>query len=68
MNNEVKDILNQHYITANDLMKIIPEITYHRALEYIKEARDDMKEKGYFLPTSKKKVALTKIIKKKFGF
>ena len=26
MNNEVKDILNQHYITANDLMKIILSI------------------------------------------
>ena len=68
MNNEVKDIINQQYLTARDLMKIIPKLSYCRALSYIEEARADMKQKGYFVPDGKTKVALTKIIKKKFGF
>lgn len=68
MNNEVKDIINQQYLTAKDLMRIIPKLPYQRALEYIDNAREEMKEKGYFVPEGRTKVALTKIIKKKFGF
>ena len=64
---EEKDILNQSYITAKDLMAIIPKLTYVRALKYIDDFREEMKEKGYFVPEGRTKVALTKLVKKKFG-
>ena len=64
---EEKEILNQGYLTAKDLMVIIPKISYQRALKYIDDIRLEMKEKGYFVPEGKTKVALTKLVKKKFG-
>lgn len=64
---EEKEILNQSYLTAKDLMVIIPKISYQRALKYIDDIRLEMKEKGYFVPEGKTKVALTKLVKKKFG-
>lgn len=64
---EEKEILNQSYITAKDLMIIIPKLSYVRALKYIDDFRKEMKEKGYFVPEGKTKVALTRLVKKKFG-
>ncbi len=63
-----EEILNQLYISAYDLQKLIPEITYARALEYIKLAQDEMREKNLLVPDGQTKLALTKIIRKKFGF
>lgn len=68
MDKKVSEILEQQYLTANDLMKIIPKLSYQRALKYIENAREEMKQKNYFVPEGRTKVALTKIIKKKFGF
>lgn len=62
-----KNILNQSYITAKDLMIIIPKLSYIRALQYIEDIRNEMKEKHYFVPEGRTKVALTKLVKKKFG-
>lgn len=61
------EILEQPYITARDLQKIIPKLGYIRALEYIDIVRSEMEEKGLFVPDGRTKVALTKLIKKKFG-
>lgn len=63
-----EEILNQLYITANDLMILIPNIKYQRALGYINEIQKEMKEKKYFIPISQKKLALTKLVRKRFGF
>lgn len=63
----VDEILKQQYVTATDLMIIIPNLGYNRALNFINEMREEMQQKGYFVPNSKTKVALTKIFKKKFG-
>lgn len=60
-------ILEQKYLTARDLQKIIPKLGYNKALDYIEVVRKEMEEKGYFVPDGKTKVALTRIIKKKFG-
>jgi len=60
------EILNQKYITAKDIQKIIP-VGYARALSYIEELREEMKEKNYFVPDGRTKVALTKLFIKKFG-
>lgn len=68
MNEEIEKILSQHYLTAKDLMKIIPHLSYQRALHYIEIAREEMKKQNYFVPEGRTKVALTKIIREKFGF
>lgn len=62
-----KEILEQSYITALDLQILIPDLGYHTALAYIKDMRREMKEKGYFVPGGRKYVALTKLVKKKYG-
>ncbi len=64
---KTEEILQQQYVTATDLMIIIPKLNYNRALIFINEMREEMKQKGYFVPNSKTKVALTKLFKKKFG-
>lgn len=64
---EQDKILKQVYLTPSDLQKIIPGLTYHRALTYINEIRKTMQEKNYFVPEGRKKVALTKLVKEKFG-
>lgn len=63
----VEEILQQPYLTAKDLTIIIPKLGYVRALKYIDDVREEMKEKNYFVPDGKTKVALTKLLKKKFG-
>ena len=62
-----KEILDQQYITALDMQQIIPSLSYPRALKYIDELRIEMKNRGYFVPDGRTKVALTKMFKKKFG-
>ena len=62
-----QEILNQQYNTAVDMQQLIPNLSYPRALKYIEELRFEMKQKGYFVPEGRTKVALTKIFKKKFG-
>lgn len=62
-----QEILEQQYITAADMQQLIPNLSYPRALKYIEELRFEMKQKGYFVPEGRTKVALTKIFKKKFG-
>lgn len=62
-----EEILNKTYLTAEDLQKLIPELKYGRALDIIKETQEEMKQKKYYIPISRKKLALTKLIKKKMG-
>lgn len=64
---KISEILEQKYLTAKDLQCIIPELGYNKALTYIHEARAKMRDKGYFVPDGKTKVALTKIIVKEYG-
>lgn len=61
-----KEILEQEYITARDIQKIMP-VGYTKALSYIDDLREEMKMKNYFVPEGRTKVALTKLFKKKFG-
>lgn len=63
-----EEILEQLYLSAYDLQALIPTMTYATALDCIKKAREEMKEKNIFVPVGKTKIALTKIIRKKFGF
>lgn len=63
-----EEILNQLYVSAYDLRKLIPGMTYATAIKYIKLAQDEMREKNLLVPDGQTKLALTKIIRKKFGF
>ena len=63
-----EEILSQFYISAYDLQKLIPGITYATAIKYIKEIREEMEQKNMFRPESKTLLALTKLVRKKFGF
>lgn len=64
MNNE--EILKNYYVTAQDIMKIMP-VGIGKAQKIIKELQKEMKEKNYFIPDGKKRVALTKLFKKRYG-
>lgn len=58
----------KEYLTAEDLTNIIPGLSIIKARQYIREAQEEMREKNYFIPETKKKVALTKLLRKRFGF
>ena len=55
------------YLTAKDLMEIIPNLTYDNANRYINQAREIMKEKGYLIPITRQKVALKTIVFEMLG-
>lgn len=62
-----KEILDQQYMSANDLILVIPTMSYSSALEYIKRIRSMMKDKNYYVPHGKTLIALTWMIKKDLG-
>lgn len=65
MNEKLK---NKDYLSANDLMEIIPNLTYDNAIKYINKAREIMKEENLYIPITRPKLALTSVIRKMFGF
>lgn len=62
-----EEILNQPYMSAFDLKTLMPTVGIDKCRNYIKEIRQEMKENNYIVPESKTKLALTKLVKKKFG-
>lgn len=62
-----EEILNQSYITAQDLKLLIPELGINKCVDYIKQIRVEMENKGYFVPRGRQLLALTKLVRKKFG-
>lgn len=62
------EILEQLYISAYDLQKLIPGITYATALGYIKSIQEEMENKNLVIPCGQTKLALTRLIRKRFGF
>lgn len=62
-----KEILEQIYITAEDLMQLIPGLKKYKAREYISEIIKEMELNKMFIPTTKKRLASTKLVRKKFG-
>lgn len=63
-----EEVLNQLYVSAYDMKILIPTMSYSNALKYITKKREEMKEKKYFVPGGKTKVALTKLVRKDCGF
>lgn len=62
-----EEILDQSYITAQDLKLLIPELGINKCVDYIKQIRVEMEAKGYFVPRGRQLLALTKLVRKKFG-
>lgn len=56
----------KEYINAKELQEMTG-LGYQSAMKVIKNAREIMKEKGYFIPQSKTIIALTWIVKKELG-
>lgn len=62
-----KEILDQLYISANDLMQLIPGLKLYKARIYISELTKEMEEQQMFIPTTKQRLVATKLAKKKLG-
>lgn len=62
-----KEILDQLYISANDLMQLIPGLKLYKARIYISELTKEMEEQHMFIPTTKQRLVATKLAKKKLG-
>ena len=62
-----EDVLKQDYMSAKDLKIIIPSLGVNKCTKYIKEVQEEMKLKNLFIPETKEYLALTKLVRKKFG-
>ncbi len=67
MSKTKEEILNQLYISSKDLKILIPTYGIDKCRTIIKEVRDEMHEKKYYVPISKPKLALTRLVRKKLG-
>lgn len=63
----LEELLKQKYLTAEELMIIIPNLKIKKARAYINLVQKEMESKKIFIPETRPKVALTNLIKKKFG-
>lgn len=62
------NVLEQKYITARDLKILMPTVSIAKCNKYIEMIQAEMLEKNLFIPETKPKLALTKLVRKKFGF
>lgn len=70
MDQTIKDrneILEQVYVSADDLEVLMPGVSYGQRLTLIKEIRNEMKQKNLYLPQGRTLVASTRLLKKKCG-
>lgn len=62
-----EEIKKQDYINAYELQVLIPGLGYDSALSIIKEVIKEMEAKKIYVPKVGRYLALTKLVKKKFG-
>lgn len=62
-----EEILDQLYISPQDLKMLIPTLGKQNCINVIKEIREEMEMKKLFVPQSKPLLAQTKMVRKKFG-
>lgn len=63
----IEEILKQPYMDAKDLKTLMPSFGSDKCRDLIKDIRDEMKSKNYFVPKTKPLLALTKLVKKRLG-
>ena len=61
-----EEILNQIYITSNDLKLLVPTLGKGRCIEIVKELRNEMEKEGMYVPKTKPLLASVKMLRKKF--
>lgn len=64
---EKEKILNKVYLDATDLQKLMYPMSRSTAVKHINEIQQEMRDKGLYIPNTKTHLALTKLIRKKFG-
>ena len=62
-----EEVLEQPYMSPDDLKILMPSVGIKVCRNYINEIRYDMEQKGYYVPQSTPRLALTKMVKKKLG-
>lgn len=62
-----EEVLEQLYISPQDLKILIPTLGNKNCLDIIKEIREEMEMKKLYVPKSKPLLAQTKLVRKKFG-
>ena len=62
-----EQVLNQLYISPQDLKILIPELGINNCLQIIKSMREEMRKKSIFVPNSKPLLAQTKLVVKILG-
>lgn len=62
-----EEVLNQLYVTAKDLKILMPTVSLDKCSKYIEMIQAEMKEKKFFIPETKPRLALTKLVRKRFG-
>lgn len=62
-----EEVLEQTYISVEDLKVLIPEMGETNRTNFIKEVMEEMEQKNLFVPRTKKYLALTKLVRKKLG-
>ncbi len=61
------EILDQLYMSPQDLKMLMPSVGIDVCRNYINEIREQMKKQNLFVPGGKPKLALTKLVRKKCG-
>lgn len=62
-----EEILNQLYMTPQDLKIVAPALGINSCRSLINDVRLEMENKKYYVPQSKPRVALTSLVRKKLG-
>lgn len=62
-----EEILEQLYISPQDLKILIPTMGINNCQNYIREVRAIMKEKNFYVPQTRPMLALTKLVRKELG-
>ena len=62
-----EEILEQPYLSPSDLKVLMPTVGLDNCRKMIAEIREEMKNKGLFVPQTTPRLALTKLVRKKFG-
>lgn len=62
-----EEILEQTYISPQDLKILVPTMGISNCRTTINFIREEMKDKGLFVPQTIPKLALTKLVKKRLG-
>lgn len=59
--------MRNKYISTNELMELIPGLSYLKALKHMKEIRQKMITDGLRVPETKEFLVLKEYVKREFG-